>query len=52
MIEIIAICLVLITISLIFGSDAAGDLLGCACSLIVLGFVIVVVGGFFLLLIT
>ena len=44
MMTIITICLVLITIALIFGSDTAGDLLGCLISLIFWGFVIAAVG--------
>ncbi len=44
MMTIITICLVLITIALIFGSDAAGDLLGCLIVLIFWGFVIAAVG--------
>ena len=51
MITIITICLVLITIALIFGSDAAGDLLGCLFSFIVWVFVIAVVGFILLLVI-
>ena len=52
MMTIITICLVLITIALIFGSDAAGDLLGCLISLIFLGFVIAAVGFIIILLIS
>tara|TARA_B100000029_G_scaffold504064_1_gene582224 strand:- start:8810 stop:8974 length:165 start_codon:yes stop_codon:yes gene_type:complete len=48
MMEIIAICLVLITVALIFGSDAAGELLGCFLKLIFLGVAIAVVGFIFL----
>ena len=49
---IITICLVLITIALIFGSDAAGDLLGCLIFLIFWGFVIAAVGFIIILLIS
>lgn len=52
MMTIITICLVLITIALIFGSDAAEDLLGCLIYLIFWGFVIAVVGFILLILIT
>ena len=52
MMTIITICLVLITIALIFGSDAAGDLLGCLISLIFWGFVIAAVGFIIILLIS
>ena len=51
MMTIITICLVLITIALIFGSEAAGDLLGCLFSLIFWGFVIAAVGFIVILLI-
>ena len=50
MMTIITICLVLITIALIFGSDAAGDLLGCLIYLIFWGFVIAAVGFIIILL--
>jgi len=50
MMTIITICLVLITIALIFGSDTAGDLLGCLVYLIFWGFVITVVGFVILLI--
>jgi|TARA_B100000212_G_C27210352_1_gene462713 hypothetical protein len=48
---LITICLVLITVALIFGSNAAGELLGCMISLIFLGFVIAVLGFVLLVLI-
>ena len=51
MIIIITICLVLITIALIFGSDVAGGALGCLLYLIFWGFVIAVVGFILLFLI-
>jgi|TARA_B110000008_G_C16913585_1_gene541706 hypothetical protein len=51
MITIITICLVLITIALIFGSDAAEGLLGCLLYLILWGFVITVLGFILLFLI-
>ena len=51
MMTIIIICLVLITIALIFGSDAAEGLLGCLLYLIFGGVVIAVVGFILLILI-
>ena len=51
MMIIITICLVLITVALLFGSDTASDLVGCLFTLIFWGFVIAVVGFILLILI-
>ena len=51
MIVIITICLVLITIAVLFGSNVASELLGCLVKLLFWGFIIAVV-GFVLILIS
>ena len=47
MITFIAICLFLITVALIFGSDAAQDLLGCLFKIILWGVIITIGVGVF-----